>query len=166
MKKKIGVSLMLMAGFLLVGCADETGDTGSNSNQSAGSQTGNQTNSPADGSQRLEPEQSLLDYEGNMSGQIVSIQDNQIILAPQMFSEISDDEVAFADSSGDESEWIIVVINDDTEFFRNHIVQGVSQSIEATTFSDLFIDDTIRIAGELSGNTMTATEITVFVITH
>jgi len=173
MKKKLGISLMLMLGLMLVGCADVEEYEASHANRSAGSggqasQTSNQANPPADGSQSSESEleSNLLDHEGTLSGRIVRIEGNQIILAPHTHTEISDSEVGIGDFHGDENDWITVTIDDDTAFLRDRIVQGVSQGTESTTFNDLFVDDTVRIAGELSGSTFSATEVTVLVFTH
>jgi len=165
MKKKLGISLTLMLGLLLVGCADAEENEGGSANSSAGSggQVGQNTDQSAGSQQTSE---SVLDREGNLAGTIVSIQNNQMIIAPVTHAEISDEEDAVGDFVGDESDWITVTINEDTTFIRYHIARGMSQGSEPTTFNDLFVDDSVRIVGELTGNTVVATEVTVLAITH
>jgi len=173
MKKKIGVASALILGLILMGC-NGIESSGANSGQDqAVNSSANDTNTPGGELNSFDlPELSLFDVEGNISGEVVEINENQIIINPQMHSEEIDfgegDEVLTfaAPDIEDESNWITIIVDSETVFLREEIVRGISQGNEPTIVDDIFIEDTVRVVGEFNGDTFIATAITVLVITN
>ena len=106
----------------------------------------------------------LLDSQGNLQGTVVEKKAKQIVVSPDIFAPLTDEEEIVGDGDlENESNFVTINFTADTIFTRYLVKGGIHIRNEPSAATDIFVNDTIQVAGTLNGRLMEATEILIVV---